>query len=73
MQFTDYILDLKAISILVSVIIFIMGLPLLVSRVRETTLKHQVLSLDFYVRLKSLVDDGFDKNFPTLLVAVSCC
>ncbi len=47
-----------------------MGLPLLVSRVRETTLKHQVLSLDFYVRLKSLVDDGFDKNFPTLLVAV---
>ncbi|MEG3759053.1 hypothetical protein V5096_13990 [Pseudoalteromonas carrageenovora] len=70
MQFTDYILDIKVISILVSLIIFIIGLPLLVSRVKETTIKHQVLSLDFYERLKSLVDDGFDKNFPTLLVAV---
>ena len=55
---------------MVTLLIFIIGLPLLISRVREATLKHQVLSLDFYIKLKLLIDEGFDTNYSTLLVAV---
>ncbi len=70
MQLVDLLTNFKFISILVTLLIFIIGLPLLVSRVKEVTLKHQVLSLDFYMKLKQLINEGFDKNYSTLLVAV---
>jgi len=66
----DFIGNFKFISILVTLLIFIVGLPLLVSRLRVTTLKHQVLSLDFYMKLKTLVEDDFEKNYSTILVAL---
>ena len=66
----DFIGNFKFISILVTLLIFIVGLPLLVSRLRVTTLKHQVLSLDFYMKLKTLIEDDFEKNYSTILVAL---
>lgn len=66
----DFIANFKFISILVTLLIFIVGLPLLVSRLRVTTLKHQVLSLDFYMKLKTLIEDDFEKNYSTILVAL---
>lgn len=66
----DFIANFKFISILVTLLIFFVGLPLLVSRLRVTTLKHQVLSLDFYIKLKTLIEDDFEKNYSTILVAL---
>ncbi|MCQ8891601.1 hypothetical protein NQT72_19125 [Pseudoalteromonas carrageenovora] len=70
MQSFDLITNFKLISILVTLLIFIVGLPLLVSRLRVTTLKHQVLSLDFYMKLKTLIEEDFEKNYSTILVAL---
>lgn len=70
MESFDFIANFKFISILVTLLIFIVGLPLLVSRLRVTTLKHQVLSLDFYMKLKTLIEDDFEKNYSTILVAL---
>ncbi len=70
MESFDFIANFKFISILVTLLIFFVGLPLLVSRLRVTTLKHQVLSLDFYMKLKTLIEDDFEKNYSTILVAL---
>ncbi|PAJ73338.1 hypothetical protein CJF42_16230 [Pseudoalteromonas sp. NBT06-2] len=63
-------IDFKLVSALISIILFGIGFPFMLSRWKVSSIQLNSINLEFYEKLKELCGTNAKNNLPTLLVAI---